>query len=125
MTAASSAGSEKTNILTRSDFDAVAMAARIGLAESSGRTSRDRDDMQTPALRFTARGRGRIARAGLDAVQLRVDAAERHQFRVCALLRDAAALEDDDGVRVADGAQTVGDGDHRAPFHQSLEGLHH
>ena len=40
---AASCGSEKTNILIRSDFSAWSMASRIGLAESSGRTIRDRD----------------------------------------------------------------------------------
>src|ERR1700722_386965 len=43
MTAFSSAGSEKTNIFTRRDFFALLMASRIGLAESSGRTIKERD----------------------------------------------------------------------------------
>jgi len=36
-------GSEKMNILTRSDFVALFTASRIGLAESSGSTIKERD----------------------------------------------------------------------------------
>ena len=43
MTASRSEGSEKMNILTRMDFLAWAMASRIGLAVSSGRTMMERD----------------------------------------------------------------------------------
>src|ERR1022692_2344098 len=43
MTACSRLGSEKTNILMRSDFAALLIASRIGLAVSSGKTIKDRD----------------------------------------------------------------------------------
>src|SRR5882724_13606679 len=120
-TARRSAGEEKTNIFTRSDFFAVPMASRIGLAESSGRTSSDRDDIPPPRLQGDAWGSGPVAFTGLDAMQLGVDSAESHQLVVPPLLRDPAALEDQDGVRIADGAQAVGDGDHGAPLHQAIQ----
>jgi hypothetical protein len=43
ITAFRSEGSEKRNILTRSDFVAPFMASRMGFAESSGITIKDRD----------------------------------------------------------------------------------
>ena len=43
ITACKSDGSEKMNILTRKDFFAPFMASRIGLAESSGSTIKERD----------------------------------------------------------------------------------
>src|SRR6267378_1957050 len=124
-TAWSSVGSEKTNIFTRSDFEAPAMASRRGLAESSGRTTSDRDDTSSP---YSALERVFVrvsAHPGLDAVQVGIDAAGRQQLVVGALLRDAAVLQDDDLVGIADGAQAVSNGDDRAPFHQALECLHH
>ena len=43
MTASSSTGAEKTNILIRIDVDAAAIAATMGAAESSGSTISERD----------------------------------------------------------------------------------
>jgi hypothetical protein len=59
-TASRSAGSEKRNILTRMDFLACAMASRIGLAVSSGRTMMERD-IRFPSLTGWVRFDIRIA----------------------------------------------------------------
>ncbi len=40
-----------------------------------------------------------------------------------ALLDDGASIEDDQPVEVSDGAEAVGDGEHRLPFHQILQTL--
>src|SRR5579863_1384835 len=48
ITAFKSDGSEKMNILTRRDFVAPLMASRIGFAESSGSTIKEREDMGSP-----------------------------------------------------------------------------
>ncbi len=45
MTAFSKSGSEKTNILIRSDFFAPLMASMIGFEVSSGRMTTEREDM--------------------------------------------------------------------------------
>src|SRR5438132_10822529 len=50
MTAPIRAGSEKTNILMRSDVLAWPIASRIGVAASSGRTISERDAIETPGL---------------------------------------------------------------------------
>src|SRR5262245_6854451 len=120
-TALSRPGSVKANILTRSVFCAPLMASRIGWAVSSGRTMSVRD-MGPRASVGGGRGRGR---RDLDTVQIGVDPAEGDELVVLALLGHDAALEHDDLVGVADGAQAVRDGDHGAALHEPLERLHH
>src|SRR5882762_10884262 len=122
-TAWTSIGSEKTNIFTRSDFEAPAMASRKGLAESSGRTISDRDDTSSS---YSALERVSVRDSfHLDAIQVGIDAAGGQQFVVGALLRDTAILQDDDLVGIADGAQAVSNGDDGAPLHEAFERLHH
>src|SRR6266481_3998164 len=123
-TAWTSIGSEKTNIFTRSDFQAPAMASRRGLAESSGRTTSDRDDTSSSYSASCNVPVRDSARPGLDPVQVGIDAAGREQFDVGALLRDAAIFQDDDLVGIADGAEAVSNGDHGAPIHEAFECLH-
>src|SRR6266478_8543133 len=123
-TAWSNTGSEKTNIFTRSDFEAPAMASRKGLAESSGRTTSDRDDTSSSYSALERVSVRDSAHPGLDAVQVGIDAAGGQQFVVGALLRDTAILQDDDLVGIADGAQAVSNGDHGAPLHEAFECLH-
>src|SRR5581483_7376403 len=55
---------------------------------------------------------------GPVAVQRGVEAAPLEQLAVGALLDDAAVLEDDDQVGVADGRQAVGDDERRPPVQQ-------
>src|SRR5215813_4782864 len=124
-TASSSDGSLKTNILIRSERLAASIASRIGFAESSGRTITERA-MSGSLMQMARERHGRVRRGSLlvlNAVQLGVDAPERNQLVVRALLRDDAVLEDDDLVRVANRRQSVGDGDHRPSLHESLEPL--
>src|SRR6266852_2045803 len=99
------------------------MARRTGLVESSGRTTSDREDIHTPVPLWATLASDRGTRDGLDPVQLGIDAAERQELVVLALLREAAVLENDDLVRVADRAQPVSDGDDGATLHQAVEGL--
>ena len=63
--------------------------------------------------------------AGLNAVQLGVDFVALDQFIVRAFLGNVAIFEDDDLVRVTDGAQAVRDGDDGAALHQAFERFHH
>ena len=77
--------------------------------------------------RRSARRRGRVVGV-VDAAQLRlvqppVGALARHQFVVRADLDDPAALQDDQAVGLAQGAQAVGDGDRRAALDQVVERL--
>src|ERR1700682_5953409 len=124
-TAWSSTGSEKTNIFTRSDFEAPAMASRRGLAESSGRPTSDRYDTSSSYFALKIVSVHNSERSGLDAAQVGIDAAGREQFVVGALLRDAAIFQDDDLVGIADGAQAVSNGADGAPLHEAFECLHH
>src|SRR5688500_4669286 len=59
----------------------------------------------------------------LPLIELRVHPALGQQVRVPALLDDATAVEDDDAVRAADGAQTVRDDQRRAAAQQILHGF--
>src|SRR6267143_1154940 len=120
-----SIGSEKTNIFTRSDFEAPAMASRRGLAESSGRTISDREDTSSSYSALERVSVRDSAHPRLDAVQAGIDAAGGQQFVVGALLRDTTILQDDDLVGIADGAQAVSNGDDGAPLHEAFERLHH
>src|SRR5467141_1973904 len=120
-----SIGSEKTNIFTRSDFEAPAMASRRGLAESSGRTISDREGTSSSYSALERVSVRDSAHPRLDAVQAGIDAAGGQQFVVGALLRDTTILQDDDLVGIADGAQAVSNGDDGAPLHEAFERLHH
>src|ERR1700679_1388134 len=73
-----------------------------------------------PALRRCACRRALI----LYAVQLTVDALPRQQFIMRTLLRDYTAIEDDDLVRISNGAEPVRDGDHGTALHQLGETFH-
>ena len=52
---------------------------------------------------------------GLDLTQASVEAVVGHQLFVGAPLDDAALLRHEDGVRVADGGEAMGDDDGRLP----------
>jgi hypothetical protein len=52
-----------------------------------------------------------------------VEAAAGEEFFVAAALDDAAALEDEDFVGVADGGDPVGDDETGAVFHEAVEGF--
>src|SRR5712672_698280 len=59
----------------------------------------------------------------LQMVQLGVDTVESQELLVGAVLYHYAVLDDDDLVRVAQGAQTMGDRDDRAAGHKPFQGL--
>src|ERR1700722_8793632 len=135
LTASMSDKSEKTNILMRIDFFAAAIASRIGLPESSGRTMIERD-IALPLLvcRIGCSVRLRLGhvhrscrhhfiRTGVELgpVEFGVYAVLRHKLIVGAAFGDAAALDHDNLVCVADRAQAMGDGDDRLTLHQFFE----
>src|ERR1700723_994793 len=137
ITALRMAGSEKMNILIRSDFLALAMALRNALGESSGRTIKCRDIAERSPLGVgrcclqrplrPQHGRAFMQRriGELRPVHLRVQTVYRHQFVVRTLLRHHAVLENHYFVRVANRRQAVGDHDHGAIFHQLLESFNY
>src|ERR1700758_296733 len=137
ITALRMAGSEKMNILIRSDSLALAMALRNAFGESSGRTIKCRDISEQSPLAGGRRGlkRGLPARQAraftqrriieLRSVHLRVQTIHRHQLGVRALLRNHAVLQRQDFVSVANRRQAVCDHDHGPIFHQLLERSNH
>src|SRR5436190_14095508 len=64
------------------------------------------------------------SKAGLDAVELRVDAASRHQRVVRAALDDFCIVDHENRIGAADGAEVVRDDDAGSAFHETLERLH-
>ena len=65
--------------------------------------------------------RSRASVEDLQRVEFRIDTASaRQQFLVSADLRDAAALEHDDGVRPAYGREPMGDDKRGAVPHQGV-----
>ena len=79
-----------------------AAEAETGLSEGARRGRRKR---LRPVLG------GRLGGTGVPADQRRVPAVRGEQFLVGAALGDAAGVQDDDLVGVADGGEPVGDGD--------------
>ena len=74
MTASSRPGSEKTNIFTRSDFCAPAIAARIPLAESSGITMIERAAI---AKRLDGDAGDAVGQSELNPIEAGVETAQR------------------------------------------------
>src|SRR5579871_1816703 len=115
MTAWRSAGSEKTNILMRMDLVASAIASRMGCAESSGKTIRDRDMLLLLRLMCLYFIRTRVE---LGSMKIRIETVFCHKFVVGAAFGDDSPRDDDDLVGVADSTEPVGDSNHGLALHQ-------
>ena len=110
----------------RSVCDAPSIAARIGLAESSGRTiSEWAMRCSTPVSWIGGNTSEAAGGSRPDPVQTGIDAAEREQIRrgsPCSAT--TAVMEHDDRVGVANRVKPMRDHDDGPALHQTVETLH-